>query len=269
MSPERLLASFGEQQVAGFLLVLGRISPLFLLAPLFSSRMLPLRARSIVAVALAIGIAPLALHAGHGARGAGGMIPLSALGYGGLMLKELLVGMAFAFALATMFAAVSAAGAIADLLVGFSFGSLVDPLTGNQGGVLSQVYAMVGLLILVAINGDAWVIQGLARTYDAVPLVAMPDVRSLVGGAELAFSGVFVAALEVCAPVVLAMLLTDTAFGLVARMMPQLNVFAVGFPAKVAVGIVVIGASLPFVGGWIGDELQQSVAAALRTIRMS
>jgi flagellar biosynthetic protein FliR len=264
MNPEQILASFGEQQVAGFMLVLGRISPLFVLAPLFSSRLLPARARSIVAVALAVGIAPLATHAPGGHA-----IALDALSFGGLMLKEVLVGLAFAFALAAMFAAVAAAGSIADLLVGFSFGSLVDPITGNQGGIIAQVYAMVGLLILVAINGDAWIIQGLARTYEAVPLADSPDVRTLVQGAETAFTGIFAAALEVSAPLVLAMLLTDVAIGLVAKMMPQLNVFAVGFPAKVVVGLLIIGASLPFFGGWVGDELQTSVAVALRTLKVA
>jgi flagellar biosynthetic protein FliR len=263
MNPEQIVASFGEQQVAAFMLVLGRISPLFILAPLFSSRLVPMRARSIVAVALAVGITPLAAHAG------GGAIALDALSFGGLMLKELLVGLAFAFALGAVFAAVAAAGSIADLLVGFSFGSLVDPITGNQGGILAQVYAMVGLLIFVAINGDAWVIQGLARTYEAVPLADSPDVRSLVQGAETAFTGIFTAALEVCAPLVLAMLLTDVAIGLVAKMMPQLNVFAVGFPAKVVVGLLIIGASLPFFGSWVGDELQTSVAVALRTLKVA
>jgi flagellar biosynthetic protein FliR len=262
--PEQILASFGEQQVGGFILVLARVSPLFMLAPLFSSKLLPMRARSIVAVALTVGIAPIALHASGQ-----GHIPTDALGFSGLLLKELLVGVGFAFALGALFAAVNTAGTMVDALVGFSFGSLVDPITGNQGGTLAQVYSMVGLAIFVAINGDSWVIQGLARTYDAVPLLSAPDVRTLVQGAELAFSSVFGAALQICAPVVLAMLLTDVAFGLVAKMMPQLNVFAVGFPAKVTVGIVVIGASLPFVAGWLGTELQRSVAAALHTLKVA
>jgi flagellar biosynthetic protein FliR len=210
---------------------------------------------------MAVGIAPIALHATH--------IPTDVLGYAALMGKELLVGLAFSFAVGALFAAVSVAGSFADTLVGFSFGSLVDPVTGNQGGVLAQVYAMVGLLVLVAINGDAWIIQGLARTYEAVPLTAMPDLRSMVAGAESAFTGIFAAALEVCAPIVVAMLLTDTAFGLVARMMPQLNVFAVGFPAKVVVGLLLLGASLPFAGGWIADALQGSVASALHALRVA
>jgi flagellar biosynthetic protein FliR len=267
MNADKLLASFGEQQVAAFMLVLARVSPLFVLAPLFSSKLVPLRARGIVAVALAIGIAPIALNAG----GADGMsrIPLDALTFGGLILKEILVGMAFSFAVGVLFAALTTAGAIVDMLVGFSFGSLVDPLTGNQGGILNQVYSMVGLLIFVVTNGDAWVIEGLARTYDAVPLVDAPEIKSLVGGAQLAFSGILAAAVQICAPVILAMLLTDVAFGLVAKMMPQLNVFAVGFPTKVLVGVLVVGASLPLVGNWMGDELQRSVAMALRSLQVA
>jgi flagellar biosynthetic protein FliR len=65
------------------------------------------------------------------------------------------------------------------------------------------------------------------------------------------------------------MLLTDVAFGLVAKMMPQLNVFAVGFPTKVLVGVLVVGASLPLVGNWMGDELQRSVAMALRSLQVA
>jgi flagellar biosynthetic protein FliR len=262
MTPSELLAQFGEQQVASFFLVLARVSPLFLLAPLFSSKMLPARARGIVAVALAIGIAPIAASAS-------GKLPLDLWLLAGLVLKEMLVGTAFAFALAALFAAVTTAGNILDTLIGFSFGALVDPVTGTNGGVLNQLYALFGVMIFVVINGDAWVIQGLARTYEAVPLTDAPSIGSLVEGAQVAFSGIFGAAIQVCAPVLLAVVLTDVAFGLVSRVVPSLNVFAVGFPAKVTVGLVVVGASLPFVSGWLGDELQRSVAAALQTIKVA
>ena len=68
--------------------------------------------------------------------------------FAGLMLKEVLVGLAYAFALGAVFAAVSVAGSLMDVTVGFSFGSLVDPITGNHSQLLSQLYAMVGVLIL-------------------------------------------------------------------------------------------------------------------------
>ena len=263
MNADQLIAQFGEQQVLAFLLVLGRVSPLFILAPMFSSRMMPARAKSVAAVALAIGIAPVA------SRAAGGHVPMDIIGIAGLMLKEILVGCAFAFALGAFFAAVSVAGTLLDTFVGFSFGQLVDPVTGNPGGALNQLYALVGVAIFIAINGDEWIVMGLARTYETVPLLDAPQIGSLVQGVQVAFTGIFGAALQVCAPVLLAVVLTDAAFGVVSRVVPQLNVFAVGFPAKVAVGLVLIGVSLPFLGGWLGDELQQSVGAALHSLKVS
>jgi flagellar biosynthetic protein FliR len=264
MRPEDVLAHFSEEQTAGFILVLARVSPLFILAPLFSSKMIPARARGIVAVGLAMGIYPIAMHAG-----AGQDIPMDILGLGGLIVKEMLVGLAFSFSLACLFAAIQVAGSILDTLIGFSFGALVDPITGTNGGVLNQLYALIGVMIFVVINGDAWVIQGLARSYEAIPLADAPSLGSLVEGAQVAFTGIFAAAIEVCAPVMLAVLLTDVAFGLVSRVMPQLNVFAVGFPAKVIVGLVLVGATLPFMAGWLGDELQSSVSAALHTLKVA
>jgi flagellar biosynthetic protein FliR len=125
MNANALLAHFTEQQVAAFFLVLARVSPLFLLAPLFSSKSLPGRARGIVALALAVGLMPVVKH---------GAIDLDVLGFGLLILKEVVVGLAFAYALAAMFAALQAAGTLLDTLIGFSFGAMVDPVTGTQSG---------------------------------------------------------------------------------------------------------------------------------------
>ena len=254
----QLLAQFGGPQSAGFVLVLARVTPLFLVAPLFSARQVPARVRTIVAVALAIGLTPLAMS--------GQRVPADVLALFGLVLKELLVGLAFALSIALLFAAVASAGALLDMLVGFSFGAIVDPLTGNQSAVLSQLYGLVALAIFVAIDGDAWLIGGLARTFELVPLTAAPDVQALATGVVEAFTNIFAAALEVAAPVLLAVVITDVAFGVVTRVVPQMNVFAVGFPVKVVVGLLVVGASLPFVSGWISDELHASVAQALSIV---
>jgi flagellar biosynthetic protein FliR len=263
MTPAELIGRFGEQQMLAFALVLARIAPLFVFAPLFSSKTLPGRVRTFVAVALAVGITPIATRAAGDAA-----IPSDVVGLVILMVKELLVGMAFSFGLGALFAALSAAGSLLDTLVGFSFGALVDPLTGTQSSILSQLYAMVGVLVFIAIGGDGWVIQGLARTYEAVPLLEAPHIGSLVEGAQVAFSGLFTAAIQICAPVLLALVITDAALGVVTKVVPQLNIFAVGFPAKVAVAILIIGASLPFAAHFLADELQHSVSDALQTLRV-
>jgi flagellar biosynthetic protein FliR len=264
MSFSQLISRFGEQHVIGFFLVLARLSPLFLIAPLFSSKMIPARSRGIVAVGLAIGLAPLALH------GVGNHpVPSDPWILALLILKEMLVGLSLAYGLAAMFAALTAAAAVLDTVVGFSFSSLIDPVNGIMGGVINQLYALVGTAIFVAINGDAWVLQGMARSYDAIPLLDTPKVGTLVEGAQVAFSGIFAAAMEVAAPVLLAAVLCDCAFGLVSRVVPQLNVFGVGFPAKIAVSLLVMAASLPFLAGWLGDHLDDTVMQALRVLKVA
>ena len=179
MNLNELIARFSEQQVAAFFLVLARVSPLFLLAPLFSSKQIPARARGVLAVALTIGLTPVvSRHA---------KIDLDTLPFAMLILKELLVGLAFAYGLSALFAAVQTAGSLLDTLIGFSFGATVDPINGNQSTVLSQMYALFGAAIFVAIDGDAYVVQGLARTYDAIPLDRSPAIGTLVQGAQVAF----------------------------------------------------------------------------------
>jgi len=253
-----LLRQIGEQHVAGFFLVLARVGPLFVVAPLFSSKMIPMRARGVAAVALAVGLSPIALKDGH--------IPTDAMSLAGLIGKEALVGFAFAFTISILFAAVSVAGSFLDTLIGFSYGGLVDPVNGNQSTVLSQLYTLVGVMVFIAIGGEAWMVEGLAKTYDLVGLTQMPALGALVGGAQHTFSSVFISAVEIAAPVLIALIITDAGFGVVSRVMPQLNVFAVGFPAKILVGFLIVAASLPFVAGWIGNQLQQSVMSALQTI---
>jgi flagellar biosynthesis protein FliR len=261
MTVADLMDRFGEQHVAAFILVLARVGPLFVLAPLFSSKLIPSRVRGIVAVALAIGLSPIVSK--------GLVLPTGAMDMTWLVLKEMLVGAAFAFAVGGIAAALSSAGSLIDTSIGFSYGSLVDPLTGTQSTVLSQAYALVGMMIFIAIGGDGWVVQGLARTYDLVGLDEAPSLGRLVAGVDEIFGSIFISAIEVAGPVLLALILTDAAFGVVSRVVPQLNVFAVGFPAKVVVGLLLVTATLPFVAGWIGNELQQDVGAALQAIRVA
>jgi flagellar biosynthetic protein FliR len=209
MTPEQLLSQMGigEQQILAFFLVLARVSPLFALAPLFSSKSLPKRVRGIVAVALAVGLTPVV--------GFDTELPTDPFGLAGMIGKEILVGAAFSYTLAALFAALEVAGSFIDTLIGFSFGGLIDP------------------------------------------------------GADQAFVSIFLGAIQVAGPIVLALTLTDAAFGVVSRVVPQLNVFGVGFPAKVTVGLLLLGVTLPFVGSWLGNELEQSVLQALQTLKVA
>jgi flagellar biosynthetic protein FliR len=256
-----LLSKLEGNELAGFILVLARVTPLFVIAPLFSSQMIPARVRGIIAVGISIGLAPIALHGQH--------IPTDPLTLFALVLEGLLVGLAFAFTLAILLAALESAGGLIDVLSGFSYGSLINPANGEDSAVITRFYSIVGTVIFLVIGGDGWTLKGIDRTFTLVPLTSAPRLTSLVGGVEQSFSTVFTAALEVAAPVLIALLITDVAFGVVSRVVPQLNVFAVGFPTKVAVALLVVSASLPFTANWITEQLTVSVGSALTVLHVA
>lgn len=257
----KLLSELAGNELAGFILVLARVTPLFFIAPLFSSRVIPPHIRGLIAVGISIGLAPLALHGQH--------VPAEPLALGALVIEGMLVGLGFAFALSVLMGAVESAGSVIDVLSGFSYGALINPMDGQQSAVITRFYGLVGTMIFLVIGGDAWTLRGLDRTFELVPLTSAPRLSSLLGGAEQVFSTIFTAALEVAAPVVVALLITDVAFGVVSRVVPQLNVFAVGFPTKVAVALLVIGASLPFTANWISNQLSVSVGDALGALHVA
>jgi len=250
----------GTEKVTGFFLVLARVTPLFIVAALFSSRMVPLRVRGVVAVGLAMGMTSVAMHGQH--------VPGAPMQVAALLIEELLIGLGFAYAVSVVFAAMQAAGSLTDAVSGFSFGSFVDPVNGNQGGALAQVYGLVGVALFIAIGGDAWMLRGVGRTFDLVPLTRGPKLGPLAGAAEHTFATIFASALEVAAPALLALLITDVAFGMVSRVVPQLNVFAVGFPLKIGVALLITGTSLPFLSGWMSDQLTTSVGVALHALQV-
>jgi flagellar biosynthetic protein FliR len=255
---QQLLGALGTAHILAFFLVLARVGPLFVIAPLFSSSYLPPQVRIVLALGLAVGMTGIADH--------GQQIPGAPLQLAGLVLEQILVGGALAFAVAALFAAVQSAGSLLDAVSGFSFGAMLNPLTGTQDAILTQLYALVGTAIFIATGGDGWVLRGIGKTFDLVPLTGSVQLRSVVGGSLSMFTNIFVSALEVAAPVLLAVLVTDIAFGMLSRVVPQLNVFAVGFPVKVGVALIAVTVSLPFVGGWFGAQLPGTIGNALREL---
>src|SRR5262249_8301723 len=155
-------------------------------------------------------------------------------------------GTAFAFSIAVIGAAIQAGAALLDTMIGFSFAALFDPITNQQNAILGQVYALFTATIFIATGGAEMMIVGLAKSYAVVPIDAYPDLTPLGHRATAAFSQLFLIALEVAAPPLIAILVTDAAFALVSRAVPQMNVFVVGMPAKILAGVATIAVSLPF-----------------------
>ena len=117
-----------------------------------------------------------------------------------LIVKEAIVGLAFAFALSAIVAAVQMAAGLIDTMSGFSYASIVDPFTSIQGGIFGQLYSLFVAVVLVVTGGDQIMIAGLAGTFDVVPLTATPSMDAIGQLALDSFAQVFVLGLEVAAP---------------------------------------------------------------------
>jgi flagellar biosynthetic protein FliR len=254
------LSGIRPNSVYAFFLVLARVSPLFVVAPGFSSAMLIPRARSVLAVAIAFGLTPLAVH--------NQTVPTDVLALIGLLIENFIVGLALSYTIACVFGAIQGAGVFADAFGGFSFGQTVDPVNGNPGGSMTNMYTITGLAMFLVIGGDAWTLRGLSATFTAIPLGDGFAVKPLVTAMEQAGASLLVGAVEISAPVILALVITDIALGMISKVVPQVNVFAVGFTVKVGVTLLIVAVTLPFLGNWLTNQLEGSLATTLHSLRI-
>jgi flagellar biosynthetic protein FliR len=249
------LPNAAGRELVAFVLVLGRLGPLFLLAPVLSAPFLPRRAKFVGAAALALALTPTAA--------AGQTIPTDPLAFALTLGKEVVIGLAFAVAISIATAAAAAGSSLVDTTVGFSFGAVIDPLTGNNSAVLGQVYGIFATMVFLLSGGVQLMILGLARSYHLVPLGHVPSLGSLAGLALQGLEQVPIIGFELVAPVLLSVMVTDAAFGLLARAVPQMNVLVVALPLKVLLAFAVVAVSLPLVGTHLVDDFQHSVSDAL------
>ena len=228
------LPSFAGSQAVAFVLVMCRVGGLFVLAPIFSATLIPMQAKLMIAGAISFALMPMVApeHVPTGLA----VVPL--------MVKEIIVGLAFALVLGVIGAAVQFAASIMDTMIGFSYAALIDPMSNAPAAILGQFYSLFSVLVFLLIGGDQLMILGLDESYKLVPIGTMPSFARLGALATVDLTQIAVIGLELGAPVIIALVLVDVAFALVARAVPQMNVFVVGLPGKILVGFGAIAASL-------------------------
>lgn len=219
-------------------LVALRIGAVFVLTPLFSFGGVPTNVRVLFVLGLAammmggLNIQTLAVPTSLG--------PLVLAG-----LSELVLGALFAFGLFTAFAVFQLAGRIMDVQLGFGIATLIDPATRTQSPLLGTFLHLVALAAFFAVDGHHLLIRGLAFSLAHIPPGTL--LTSIDSGAVVAqFGGMFVYALALATPVLFSILLIDVVLAVVARTMPQVNIFIVGLPLKIFVGLVILAVSLNY-----------------------
>ncbi len=224
------------ETLSTFLLVLARCSAWVLVVPLFSARGIPPIARLALAVALGVFLTPLYPDTPTAADT--GEFVLAAMG-------QVAIGLALGLLTAIVLSAVEVAGGLADLASGFSYGAMLDPVSGAQSAAFARLTSLTFIALLFVTEGYQSIIAGFARSFSALPLDHVPTLSS--GADEVlgaAVSGVFVAALQIGAPMLGVLFLTEVALALAARFVPQANAMTVGLPVKALVAMSAAGGML-------------------------
>lgn len=243
-------------QVIGFMLVVARLSGLFLIAPVFSSPMIPPRIKLMALLALAATITPIVAPQSQ-VTVPDGILPLLLA-----IFTESIIGFALGFSVAIVFSAVQVGASLIDTSIGFSMANIIDPLNNAQGAVLGSFYSLVATLAFLAVNGHHWLLAGFKRSFDTVALGATPDIERMMTNLFSTFGSLFAMAFQIAAPVLVTLLLVDVVLGIIARVVPQMNVFFVGIPLKIGVGLVAIIICLPSFTGFLERRVSDVVAGA-------
>ncbi len=223
--------------LGGYLWPLFRIGAALGAIPLIGTRLIPVRVRLMLALALTVLVAPLVPPA----PAVDPLSPAGAL----LVAQQILIGAAMGFALSLVFSAFVHAGEVVAMQMGLGFASMIDPQNGVAVPVLSQFYTMLVALLFFALDGHHVVVEVLADSFRTLP----PSVHGLApvdGWALVQAAGwMFAGALRVALPAVTALLAVNIAFGVMMRTVPQLNIFAMGFSISLILGFAVILLTLP------------------------
>ncbi len=158
---------------------------------------------------------------------------------------ELIIGALAGFTVALVFAAVQFAASLIGINAGFTIGQTFDPHNDLGVGTLEQFFSAFALLVFVQMNGHHIFLAGLHELFDVVPVSTVPLVPGTVERLAEVSGALFVAALKISFPVLAALLLADLGLALLARVAPQLNLFALGLPAKMGIGLAALVVALP------------------------
>lgn len=220
------LASLEVVMLAGV-----RIAAFLVVAPPFAHRAIPGTVKAMLAMGLALVAAPRVI--GAAGPDVGTSIASGTATFIGDLLLQVVIGAALGFLVALVFAAVQSAGNLIDLFGGFQLAQAFDPLSMTNGAQFSRLYTMTALVLLFASDGYHLIIAGLVRTFEALPLGTPLNLAALASTATSGLTEMFLAALQVAGPLIVVLFLADAGLGLLTRVAPALNAFALGFPLKI------------------------------------
>ncbi|HEX3011066.1 MAG TPA: flagellar biosynthetic protein FliR [Syntrophomonadaceae bacterium] len=233
-----------------FFMVLGRMTGLFLIAPVFANRQMPARIKILIVIVLS-GAMAYYVPVNYSTQLTTPAYFIAAL------VMEVVVGYTIGLVAYVCFGAIQLAGQIMDMQMGFAIVNVVDPMSGTQVPLMGNFSNLLALLIYLSINGHHYLLQAVAQSYKVIPVLGTHIHSNFMGLLVDMMVYMFVIAVKISAPVVIAILTTNIAMGFVARTVPQMNVFMVGIPLNIFMGIIAFLAMLPVYVWFMGTLFEK------------
>ncbi len=221
-----------------FLLVLVRMTGLFVIAPIFGRRNIPVMLKIGFSFFLSVILVnTIELH--HLDYSS------NVMEYFLLVIKEFIVGITIGYVSYIIFSSIYIAGQLIDMQIGFGMVNVIDPISNIQVPITSNLYFILSMLFFLSFNGHHLLIRALFSSYQSIPLGGAEFNTSLMNHIIGIFGEIFIIGFQIAAPVITAIFITDIILGVVTRTIPQLNVFVVGMPLKILVGLLIIFLTMP------------------------
>jgi flagellar biosynthesis protein FliR len=227
--------------ILGALLTSVRLAALLLFSPLFSLARLPPHINVLMILAFAVAINTSLQQYTTLSIDRPDQLFIA-------VARELAVGALMAFGINCAFAAFSLGGRILDLQMGFGVANLVNPSSNEQSPLIGMVLLVVGVMTFFLLNGHHWVARGVMQSFQWFPLAAPLHSISL-GAIVQQFGLMFSLGFVLVSPLVVVLLLLDAAMAIAARTMPQMNIFMLSMPIKIAIGLSLLAISAPLLKG--------------------
>lgn len=245
-----------------FLLVFVRMTGLFVTAPIFGRRNIPAYFKIGFAFMTALLMVNV-IKTGSLANTDNFML------YALYIVKEFLVGVLIGFIAYAVFTSIYIAGQIIDMQIGFGMVNVLDPLSNIQVPISANLYYILAMVIFLVTNGHHMLISALFQSFNLLPLgsaVVGPDMLENTVGM---FQEMFSIGFKIAAPIVAAVIITDVVLGIISKTIPQMNVFILGMPLKILIGIIITMLTIPafiYIVAMLTDNMNNEVFKLIRSM---
>lgn len=228
-----------------------RVLAVFTVAPIFSMRVIPMRAK--------VGLAFLIAVCAQGILPDQPVIDVNGREAIGAVVRQVVVGLAIGFAVRLVFSSVELAGEVIGLQMGLNFASFFDPASNAQVSAVARFFGNIAMLLFIVINGHLLIVLAVVKSFERFPvngdfLVALNQMQLYELGSSL-----FASALWIALPMIALLLFVNLTLGVISRVAPQMNIYAVGFPVTLTVGMLGITATLPMLEQPMLTLMQQAM----------